>query len=258
MDTATAVWVDLRNERSQPGLAAVLANYCHVRYLGDEIGLSECIAQCSPDLICFDFDYPDLAGLKTLRETKRSHPSLPVIMLTEPNSEALAVWALRARVWDYFIKPVAVEELYQRCMILSKVKSSGRHEHREIVMPETKIPAQMRFSGSTEKQVTFPALSYIDRHFPEKVSLNAVAHICGMGPSKFSRAFKREQCMTFRDFLIQRRIDEARSLFRNPNASIIEVAFAVGFNDPSHFTRTFRRHVGVAPSKYRGTEVKVS
>lgn len=43
----------------------------------------------------FDYDHPDLAGLNALHEAKQQHPSLPILMLTQPNSEALAVCALR-------------------------------------------------------------------------------------------------------------------------------------------------------------------
>jgi AraC-like DNA-binding protein len=38
---------------------------------------------------------------------------------------------------------------------------------------------------------------------------------------------------------------------RNPRASVTDIAFAVGFNDLSHFARMFRRYVGLCPSKYR-------
>ena len=67
------------------------------------------IAALKPDIICFDYDCPDVAGLNLLRQVKKDFPSVPILMLTEHNSEELAVWALRSRVWDYFVKPIDVE-----------------------------------------------------------------------------------------------------------------------------------------------------
>ena len=57
--------------------------------------------------------------------------------------------------------------------------------------------------------------------------------------------------MTFRDYLIRLRIETAAHRLRSNGASVLEVACSVGFNDPSHFARLFRRHMGVTPTAYR-------
>jgi AraC-like DNA-binding protein len=57
--------------------------------------------------------------------------------------------------------------------------------------------------------------------------------------------------LTFQEYLVQRRVQEAIRLLKNPSASIADVCYTVGFGDQSYFTRTFRRYVGTAPSAYR-------
>jgi AraC-like DNA-binding protein len=91
------------------------------------------------------------------------------------------------------------------------------------------------------------------------VRLSTVAKLCDLSRCQFSRNFKKEQGRTFRDFVVQTRIQRAAELMRQPNAiSVTEAAFGVGFNDLSYFSRMFRRQLGVTPSHYRRAEVEPS
>ena len=72
-----------------------------------------------------------------------------------------------------------------------------------------------------------------------------------MGTFQFSRAFKREHGLTFREFLVRYRIDKARESLKNPRIRVLDSAFVAGFKDPSYFARLFKRYVGVPPSQYR-------
>lgn len=189
-----------------------------------------------------------------MQRVKSEHPGLPMLMLTEYHSEAVAVWALRARVWDYIVKPVSVEEFSSRIAdVVRLVTSRGGEGKRVNFMPPPPIPMEVRFYVAHSKgKRTSPALSFVETNYPEKIKLGDVARLCGVGPFQFSRTFKRENGMTFQEFLMRYRIKKALELFRNPQISVTEVAFAVGFNYLSYFSRTFRRYVGVAPSRFSG------
>ena len=52
-------------------------------------------------------------------------------------------------------------------------------------------------------------------------------------------------------FVLERRLAKSRELLARTDLSLSEVAFAVGFADQSHFTRRFRRVVGVSPGQFR-------
>ncbi len=73
------------------------------------------------------------------------------------------------------------------------------------------------------------------------------ASLCSLGLFQFSRAFKRERGMTFQEYITRSRIRQAATLLRHLYAPVTDV----GFNDLSHFSRTFRRYVGIRPSEYR-------
>ncbi len=217
---------------------------------GDIAGL---IGSIRPDILCFDFDHPDAAGLNALRNTKHCHPSLPILMFTEEASTELALWALRARVWDLLVKPVSVGELRARLDTLARASERQRHRRaRDVFMPEAASLGESILGLRTEGVTPLrPAINFMLKHLHEKISLVTVAHLCGMGSCEFSRAFKRAQGMTFRDYLNQIRVNEAAALLKNSRASVLDVACAVGINDPSHFARMFRRYTGHTPTAYR-------
>ena len=72
-----------------------------------------------------------------------------------------------------------------------------------------------------------------------------------MNPFRFSRCFKKEIGITLQEYLVRLRIREALRLLDNPNASITDIAFTVGFNDTSYFSRTFKKYMNYSPSEFR-------
>ncbi len=209
----------------------------------------EKVGKIAPILLCFEYDYPDIHGLSLLQQVRQRFPSLPVIMVTEQHSEALAVWALRNRLWDYLVKPLSRQEL------LNSAESSlfarqGQLGEREITRIPSPVPVDLRLN-TRQRKSTLAACSFIEKHCHEKIAEKEVASLCGMTPCTFSRVFKKEHGITFRDYLIRYRIRKAQRLLKNPGVSVQDVAYTVGFRDPSYFTRMFRKLVGMSPSLYK-------
>jgi AraC-like DNA-binding protein len=248
-------WFDLRQQGASNDLSCNLPASYHARRVMDADDLHTEMKRAPAELMCFDYDYPDLSGLKTLQDAKRHYPSTPIIMLTEQHSEALAIWALRTRVWDYLVKPVPAQQLrtsiasvfHCRCDEGDETKPSAPPWARSLpapFLPELRV-------GAAPKPTITQAISYIENNYPAKIPLEKVARLCGLGTFQFSRTFKRESGISFRDFLLQYRINRAADLFKNPRASVTDVAFTVGFTDLSHFARMFRRYIGSLPSEFR-------
>ncbi len=246
------LWVDLRVQKPTVDFYVDLSASCDIHTVGSASAVSQAIQTIGPDALCFDFDYPDLTGLRVLRQTKLDHRSLPIIMLIEQSSPALTIWAFRTGVRDYVVKPVDARTLHLQIDALIKIpKGQSGAKSREIYLAAPPIPLQARIGHSNVQASTLPAVSYVDSHFHERIPLEEVARHCRMGTFEFSRAFKREHGLTFQEFLVRYRIAQARDLLKNPRVSISECAFAVGFSDPSYFARLFKRYVGVSPSEYR-------
>lgn len=109
-------------------------------------------------------------------------------------------------------------------------------------------------AGSSLK-IRRAATSYITRHLADPdLSVTRVADAVGVTPRHVQRAFM-ESGQTPRQFILdQRLLEAARMLSRSGGSQpdrIIDIAFSLGFNDASHFTRAFAQKFGCSPSQYR-------
>ena len=83
------------------------------------------------------------------------------------------------------------------------------------------------------------------------VPLGALATECGLSVSQFARAFRRSVGIPPHRWLVQQRIERAKGLLRDGDASLVDIADATGFCSQSHFTRCFSAHTGATPGRWR-------
>jgi len=245
------LWVDLTASVKHAELPVVFTEGCDIEICPDVGRLNETIEASSIDGICFDIDYPDHSGLDLLRKTKIRYPQIPILLLTLQHSESLAVWAFRTRVLDFLVKPVSRGEFHRCLQTLRYVTSvSGKQRSRTLGDHVAPIPPEVPLTMRTDDVRLLPALYYVKRNFRFKVRNEKVSDLCGMSPFRFSRSFRETYGITFQDYVVRYRILESCRLLKNPNTNITDVAYAIGFNDASYFSRTFRRYVGTSPSNY--------
>jgi AraC family transcriptional regulator len=94
-------------------------------------------------------------------------------------------------------------------------------------------------------------VEHLETHLDGEISLAAMAELVGMPVSSLMSGFKDAFGTTPHQFLIDRRINRAKSLLVNTTDSVTDISAAVGFSTPSHFATTFKQRVGVPPSAYR-------
>jgi AraC family transcriptional regulator len=83
------------------------------------------------------------------------------------------------------------------------------------------------------------------------VSLAELAAEAGVSPFHFAREFKRATGLAPHQYLIEVRIERAKSLLAGNEMPLAQVSLSAGFSSQSHFTRLFRRHTGTTPKSYR-------
>ena len=92
---------------------------------------------------------------------------------------------------------------------------------------------------------------YIREHAHEDISLEAVAEQVRLSPFYVSKMFKEQFGANYIDYLTECRIDKAKQLLGDPDKSLKEIAFEVGYNDPNYFSRVFKKVTDLSPSDYR-------
>jgi len=95
------------------------------------------------------------------------------------------------------------------------------------------------------------ACRYVLQNFSENINRDRMAEMVHLSPGYFSNLFRIEVGMSFSDYLIQVRIDNAKKLLRRFDLSVEEVSKQCGFNSLAHFSRTFKDRCGVPPLKFR-------
>jgi YesN/AraC family two-component response regulator len=255
--------IDFTREGCPLGLPPTARGQVELRSIRPSASLYQDIAAIQPDVLCFDYDCPEFDGLARLRQVKKDFSSLPILMLTEHNSEQLTVWALRSRVWDYFVKPLDTEAFVQAIQQLHELRSGGeRSAARKIIVPASSWQRDKDcrtgvtdFTNAAERAVA-KAKTYVARNFAEKISAREVAELCNMSAFHFSRSFKRICGLTFSDYLLELRIRKAIELLGRPSATVTGTCYEVGFRDPSYFGRIFKRYAGITPSEYRDRHIQ--
>lgn len=97
--------------------------------------------------------------------------------------------------------------------------------------------------------------AYIDEHFQQKITVEAVASICNLSKAAFCRYFKKAAGTTFVGFLNQYRISQAkRLLLMGKNVS--ETCYESGFESLSYFNRTFKKITKENPTDFKQRHLK--
>ena len=245
------LWVDLTVSVKHGELPAAITESCDIEICSEAHQLNQLIERGSIDCVCFDLDYPDHGGLNLLRKTKMRYPQLPILLITLQHSETLAVWAFRTRVLDFLVKPVSRGEFHRCLQTLQYVKKiSADQRSRSQGNSIAPIPPEVPLTMRTDDVRMLPALYYVKQNFRFKIRSEAVSKLCDMSPFRFSRSFHETYGITFQDYVMRYRILESCRLLQDPNSNVTDVAYAVGFNDGSYFSRTFRRYMGMTPSNY--------
>ncbi|OTQ00030.1 AraC family transcriptional regulator [Gilliamella apicola] len=92
---------------------------------------------------------------------------------------------------------------------------------------------------------------YIDTHFREDVTRDFLAKMFYISPNYLSHLFQREGKIGLNEYLNQIRLEYAKSLLKNYDLNVKEIAHASGFKDSNYFCRIFRKKTERSPTEYR-------
>jgi len=95
------------------------------------------------------------------------------------------------------------------------------------------------------------AKKFIEAHYSQQITLEEVASVVNLSPTYFSIVFKKFTDKNFSEYIIDRRIKEAKRLLRETTCNINEIAGMVGYRDSKYFSKLFAKVTGLKPNEFR-------
>ena len=95
------------------------------------------------------------------------------------------------------------------------------------------------------------AISYVSKTYASDISVADLARRANLSESQFTRIFRQQTETSPAQYIVQTRVNAARTLLETTDKLLTDIAAETGFYDHAHFIRTFKRLVGMTPSRYR-------
>lgn len=113
-------------------------------------------------------------------------------------------------------------------------------------------------SGQSDQEGSISAQikAYVARHYRENLRLMDIADALCRNPSYIGTIFKREMGLSFSEYLAAYRVNVARNYLLDTQMTVAGIAETVGFSDLRHFSKTFKKLVGLTPAAYRKKSVR--
>ena len=109
-------------------------------------------------------------------------------------------------------------------------------------------------SALLDKSMTMETvLAYIDENFKRKLTLDEIAEKCYTSKYYLSHLFTRFQGVSIGKYILDKKIDESKKMLASSDFPVVTIAESLGFDDPSYYSRIFKKNVGITPLQFRKT-----
>lgn len=200
-----------------------------------------------PDMLLTDIRMPNMDGLSMIAALRSEFPRLQIAVLTAFRDFEYAQTALNLGVCRYLLKPSRMEELYEAIQTMV-----DRLEALPPLLENAEPEDDPAGAGSNAGNfIVRHAMEYMEAHCAEHLSLTDVAEHVYVSPWHLSKLLNRYVNQSFFDILGRLRMERAKTLLANPELRVHAVAEQVGYSDVAHFSKSFKRFVGMTPGEYR-------
>jgi signal transduction histidine kinase/DNA-binding response OmpR family regulator len=212
-------------------------------------GLAKAI-EITPTLIVSDLMMPEMDGFefcqKLKLDEKTSH--IPVVMLTAKANSESKIEGLELGADDYLLKPFNAKEIQVRVknLIDKQEKLRQYFTQKTIILKPTEINVNSKEEVFLKKVMDVIENNLSDNHFSiEQFSLEM-----NMSQSQLVRKLKALTNLTANEFLRDFRLQRAAELLEKKSGTVSEIAFQVGFEHLSYFSKVFQEKFNKLPSEY--------
>lgn len=203
------------------------------------------------DLVISDVKMPEMDGITLLKKIKSNSniSDIPVILLTSKADVQDKLDGLKRGADAFLAKPFNMDELHALIDNLVgnvrrlRGKFSGAQEQKNRL-------AEVTVRGNNDVLME-RIMKVINQHISEpEFNVEALTQEVGISRAQLHRKMKEMTGISAGEFIRNLRLEQAARLIAEGNINITQVAFAVGFNNQTHFSTVFKKHYGMTPTEY--------
>lgn len=209
------------------------------------------------DYNCVGQEIDELRRIGIFREMEQAVASWDKVQLLELLEEAFELSTI--------YQPGSQQDIYDFCnktlYLLKKdisykelLEYHSLHDLKEFMK---RIIEEMSGEENEGKKYSKPiseSLKLIEERYNENLSLDDISNAISVSKNYFCYLFKREVGMSLWNYLTMVRLKYARKLLEETNLKAYEIAFQVGYDNPSYFSKMFKRQEGMTPNEYRDSK----
>lgn len=193
------------------------------------------------DILLTDINMPVMNGLGLLKEISLRNLGIKAkIVLSAFDDFQYVRKAFKLGADDYILKSDYDEDSVLASIFkVLKEKEINEIEHKEIVNASSEVCR---------------IIEYLNNNYHRNISLKYLGEYIGYSESYMSHLFSKEIGVTLTEYLNKLRIEKAKDLLDSTNLKIYEIAEKVGFSTVEHFSRYFKKYIGVSPKQYKNSK----
>jgi signal transduction histidine kinase/DNA-binding response OmpR family regulator/Tfp pilus assembly protein PilF len=222
----------------------------HYIIIESEDGLKGLQKACGtiPDLVVSDWMMPGMDGITLCQKLKTDERTshIPVILLTAMANDSAKLQGLETGADDYLTKPFDNKELVIRIKNLIENRRQMRERFsREMLLGPKKIPVT-----SMDEKFLQKVMDAVERNMGDpEFSMEKFGQQVALSRMQLHRKLKALTNQSPGDFLRSMRLKRAKRLLESRAGNVSEIAYEVGFNNLSYFSKCYKEEFGISPNE---------
>jgi signal transduction histidine kinase/DNA-binding NarL/FixJ family response regulator len=208
----------------------------------------ELICRQQPDLIISDLMMPGMDGMSLLQHIRKSNRTkhIPFVLLTARAGDEDSLLAYELKADAYITKPFKAGELLARVNNLLDAQHWLRDKYSQVVLA---FDPENNNLGTARQQFVAQVKETIEQHIGDPdFGIRQLSEKAFLGERQLRRKITEITGLPPLEFIRQIRLLHAKMLIEQHSYhTIAEVAAAVGFNNPTYFSRLFKKRFGMSP-----------
>lgn len=230
-------------------MASLLEGQYTVFKASDGTEALACARKVLPSLIISDLMMPRMDGIELTASIKSDERTshIPVILLTAKTGRESRIDGLKTGADDYLTKPFSVEELMVRVGNLIELRKKLAGRYRERIRVHVTSSEEM----SLDDKFLMKAKEIVEANMEDVLfSVEKMAKEMSLSRTQLLRKLKALTGLAPNDFIRDLRLQKAAEMIRQKVDTITQIGYAVGFNDQSYFSKSFKKEFGETPTEY--------